>query len=563
MIPLGETHGTRFELVRHFLLRMFDSEMFTVRGQWRAAAIGAVALAFPAGMLLLNRPHQRDTFAPTLDNLRAAAIGDQVALLIVVFAAAGVLALLAWQSLFPSRRDYTALAGLPVGSREIFAARFVAMNILGAALGGSLSIPLSVLAAGGLGAGLGLHAQAAAKTAACLTAFAMESVFTFFAVVALQGVLVNLLPAKWFGKISTYAQGLLLAALMFAGLCGTFAVDWREQAVTSLGSFSGWAPPFWFAGLELALAGGRAPVFSALAGRALAATGIAAGLALLSYALAYRRYRRLLIEGTEGAARLRSSRWSPLGLMARDPRRVAILRFIAAVFSRSRVHRLVLLAYAGAGLGLMVNSAAVAGIAQQWSGGWSAAAQFICLVWPLGISCVMLAGIRHAFSMPAELSANWIFHLTENQGRRQWMSAVERFLIVMVIAPIHLATLPVAVGAFGWGVALRMGALQALVSLTAMEALFNDWQQLPFACSYIPAKRPIVIQLMAWMGAMLIVLPLLAMLIGWLSKKPETFLFGLAALGVAWIWARWAGARDGARRRSITKTVTVSCRIWE
>ena len=54
---LEETRGTGFELVRHFLARMFDSEMFSVRGQWRTVAAGALALAFPAGLLLLDPPY--------------------------------------------------------------------------------------------------------------------------------------------------------------------------------------------------------------------------------------------------------------------------------------------------------------------------------------------------------------------------------------------------------------------------------------------------------------------------------------------------------------------------
>jgi len=31
---IEKTHGTKFELIRHFLATMFDSEMFSERGQW-------------------------------------------------------------------------------------------------------------------------------------------------------------------------------------------------------------------------------------------------------------------------------------------------------------------------------------------------------------------------------------------------------------------------------------------------------------------------------------------------------------------------------------------------
>ena len=56
------------------------------------------------------------------------------------------------------------------------------------------------------------------------------------------------------------------------------------------------------------------------------------------------------------------------------------------VLSRSRLHRLVVMAYAGAGLALMANSVLLAGK--------EGTLQFIALYWPIGFSMVMLAGVR-------------------------------------------------------------------------------------------------------------------------------------------------------------------------
>ncbi len=51
MKALDETHGAKFELTRHFLARMFDSELFSTAGQWRTVAVGAFAAILPAVML--------------------------------------------------------------------------------------------------------------------------------------------------------------------------------------------------------------------------------------------------------------------------------------------------------------------------------------------------------------------------------------------------------------------------------------------------------------------------------------------------------------------------------
>ena len=101
-------------------------------------------------------------------------------------------------------------------------------------------------------------------------------------------------------------------------------------------------------------------------------------------------------------------------------------------------------AYAGAAVAIMINSLLLAGVAKRWNG-WRPMLSFAVLYWPVSVSFIMLAGVRHAFRMPVDLRANWLFRTTENQGRREWMSAVERFVMGYVIAPIHLVTLPFAI----------------------------------------------------------------------------------------------------------------------
>src|SRR5437867_1113600 len=46
---LDETHGASFELVRHFLASIFDSDMFSVPGEWQKVAAGLNGGAALAG----------------------------------------------------------------------------------------------------------------------------------------------------------------------------------------------------------------------------------------------------------------------------------------------------------------------------------------------------------------------------------------------------------------------------------------------------------------------------------------------------------------------------------
>lgn len=152
---LEETHGVDFELVRHFLGRILDGEWSSSPGQWRSAAIGIFSLLLPAGLLLVREgtmngdyasKYLRLTMAADRAGIRAAAIADEAALITLVVCVTGLIALLEWQSLFPSARDYLALASLPVRSRQIFVARFTAVLVFSAGLIAAVNLLPSLMA---------------------------------------------------------------------------------------------------------------------------------------------------------------------------------------------------------------------------------------------------------------------------------------------------------------------------------------------------------------------------------------------------------------------------------
>ena len=160
------------------------------------------------------------------------------------------------------------------------------------------------------------------------------------------------------------------------------------------------------------------------------------------------------------------------------------------------------------------------------------------LFWPLACSVVILSGFRHVLSIPAELGANWIFQITESQGRAEWMSAVERFVMAYAIAPIYLILVPVAACVLGWPVALRLTILQLLISLSIFELLFHSWQKLPFTCSYIPGTRPLVGIVAGYIAVLCAIMPILSVMIAASSAFAPLFPVYLLNFGGIWIWLR-------------------------
>ena len=544
---LEETHGTKFELVRHFLARMLDREWSPMPGQWQNVVVGVFALLFPAGLILVREGSLNPQDAGKYRGLamlaspepfRAAALADELALLTLVFAVTGLLALIQWQNFFPGRRDYLALAALPIRSSQIFAARFGSGLVFSAALVVVMNLLPSIVAPLEFGGRWQKNPSFLVNVGAQAVSAGLGCFFLLFAIVALQGILLNTLPSRLFARVSVYVQSMLIGAMLLAGLYSWSIRDWPQGLIATLPQFGAWAPPVWFAGLHESLLGDPDPFFHAMATRALSAVAAAAVLMAFTYLVSYRRYRKLLVEAPVQFEAPRKRQWGMIRMLTRQPQQEAILEFMAKTLARSRAHRVIWLAYIGAAAELVVNSSLIDGAFLARSEGWTTALKFLVLFWPLGTSVVLLTGFRHVLSIPAELPANWIFRVTESQGRREWMSAVERFVILHAIAPTYIVLFPLAVRLLGWRLSFRMTLLQIVTSLAIFEILFYSWQQLPFTCSYVPGKRPLIAILAGYIGVLGVVVPLLSLAIRAGSEFTELFPFYLAFFGGVWFCAR-------------------------
>src|ERR1019366_10808144 len=87
---------------------------------------------------------------------------------------------------------------------------------------------------------------------------------------------------------------------------------------------------------------------------------------------------------------------------------------------------------------VLLNSSLIDGAYLMRSKGWGIALQFLVVFWPLACTVVILPGFRHVLSIPVELRANWIFQITESQGRAGGVGAGGRFLMGSAIAPLSL-----------------------------------------------------------------------------------------------------------------------------
>jgi len=525
---LEETHSDNFELVRHFAAGFFDSEMLSIPGEWLKVAVGVLAVLLSAGFLALTTYYQSFNLMERAGLSKARIFleirADELGFIAIAAGITALLTALEWQSLFPSKRDCLALAGLPVSARQIFLAKFGALVLMFTIFVLAMNLPWAMEFATTTAG----HWEHDPPTIAIITAnFAATGgacAFVFFSLLAVQGVLLNLLPARLFERVSLGVQALVLIATL-----GALPLFDRQPLAP-------WWPPLWFLHLWEAII--RGP--GSMAREGLLAVGIPAAVSVCAYLLSYHRYRRLLLEGKPGRPKTFAARNPGAWLLERwmpDPRQQAAFSFIFKTLARSRTHRLVLLAYAGIAIGAISKGALDMprpSLRDQGIYG------LIVVLAPLALSLLVTAGLRYLFALPESPRANWIFQTADRDGSTAWLLATERFVVWCGIAPLFVAALPATIAILGWVRALAVTALTFLCALLWFEGFFRRWRKLPFTCTYLPGKQPVWLILIRAFAASALLGPA-GQLILYCSNDPMAFaaLFSFEAA----LWWRWRSAR--------------------
>ena len=523
---LDETHGSAWELVRHFLLRFFDNDMITIPGEWQKVAVGIFASLVSVGLALLGiyRDRYKHFESAPFSEYHQGVRDDLISFIAITMAVTALLTILQWQSLFPSLRDCLALAGLPVRPREIFLAKFAALMVVFTAfvtsMTGMPAILFTYLVTGRWQENPGILIYVAANFAA----LAGGCLFVFFTLVAVQGILLHLFPPHIFARVSLAVQ-----AVLFIVTVGAIPLMGRQPA-TAL-----WWPPLWFVHLWESMVTGPAP----LSRNALLAIAIPAAISILAYLLSYHRYRRMLLEARSSHASARRA-----GLASRmlerwiaDPREQAAFAFIWKTLFRSRSHRLFLLAYAGAALGWITKGLLDAPPVNLRDEGLYGLTVVLA---PVAVAILITVGLRYLFTLPVMLRANWVFRAVESEDRPAWHAAIERFVICIGILPVFAAGLPATIAVLDPVRGLAAAALGLATVLCFFERYFRDWRKLPFTCSYLPGKQPVWLLITRFAVGSTFLVPI-AQLLLWASAEVTSFVALSTALAA--LWWRWRARR--------------------
>ena len=335
-----------------------------------------------------------------------AAVPDEYFFIVLSLAVSGGAALWRWDAIFLDRRDYTNLVPLPVRLRTIFLANLGAILFvtgLFTVVANIASVILFPIAVVGSQGSLSVFLHFAAGH---LVGMLSAGVFGCLAVFALTGLLMALLPAGLFRKISHLVRFFAAIALL-AMLASSLAVP-ELLSRMSVGDAHRIAllPPFSFLGLTRAVWGRGAEPFVPEMFRA-ALTGLAAAffVAILAYAASFRR-SFLRIPETPDAGPLPRSRvfLSPLApvhkMILREPAQRACYHFVVRTLLRSENHLQILAGFAALGLVLAANALSSVPHLRALSTGKVPPVEVLSV--PFVLSFCLVGGVRLAFEIPAD-----------------------------------------------------------------------------------------------------------------------------------------------------------------
>lgn len=545
-----ETHSTGFELRRHFFSRFFDSDLVATPGQWRAVAIGAFGIVVSLSLVMTQAyygKYRRLLDLDTPEPFQMAALADHLFLITLSMFLTALLTALQWPSLFPGLRDYLALTSLPLRMRDVFVAKFSALSAFASIFIVGCNLLPSVILPGVMGGRY--FSNAVLNIVSIFVSTSLAALFVFFALVALQGLLLNLLPTGIFPRVSLVAQGALLIAIL-CGLPFVFSIPNLQSNMNQRPSWVGNVPPAWFLGVDQAILGNREPFVLDLARSGLVATLAVALAAVGTYAWSYRRHKVRLLETPTHPQQdwTMLDRWSAaIGeWMMTDPRERAVVSFIGKTLSRSRSHRIVLTVFAGLAIALIFESFVTLALGRGFRGFGvrTFALRQAVISAPLALSLFVLAGYRYLFRLPVELGANWVFRISESGNREVFLQAVWKFLLFWGVAPVAFLTLPLELQMLGLVNGLIAAVLCLIPSLVLMEFLLLQSQRIPFTSSYLPGQQPLIQTFLIYgISVGLYVSALSAIIAGSLDEVRATLIL-LGLMLAAWLRIRKARLED-------------------
>jgi hypothetical protein len=481
-------------LVELFATRMFRGAADAEAGELDlGVGVILILLAMPGLLVSLLMFEKYGSLILFLRGQRAldpfkAAVPDEYLFIVLSVSVTGAAALWRWDTIFLDRRDYANLVPLPLSLGAIFFANLCALLALSGVftiVANAASVVLFPVAVVGSRPSLSLFLRFASGHAAAVFA---ASVFSFFAVFALAGLLTALVPASAFRRVSLAIRFVLVVALLILLATSLTVPDLLGRLSVTNAHRVAVLPPVSFLGVARTVWAGAEDTFAAgMARAAMIALGVSLLTATLAYAFSFRRSFLRLPELPDARPMTRiSSLLSPLAfsrkLAFRSSTHRACYQFVSRSLLRSTAHLQTLLCFLA--VALVISAEMFGDGSYHFSSGHGTVPPVEFLSIPFILGYCILVGIRFAFEIPLDLRANWIFQLWLDPDRHDARSVARRVLLEFSVAWLGPLVLGVTWAFWGWVTALLHAAIWCACMLVLAEILLIRFRKMPFTCPY-------------------------------------------------------------------------------
>jgi len=356
----------------------------------------------------------------------------------------GIVTVFEWDMFFPDLLDLWVLKTLPIAETRAFLARVSAIAIF---IAGFL-FDVNIFAALVLPAAIDPPCLPR-FLAAHLLAVAAAGLFAAALILALQGVLLSVFGERLFRKISLVTQSLSITTLLLLMFLFPVFSGVVPALLQSGSGYALWSPPFWFLGIyQLIMEGPAAlPIYATLAKAGCLALLLVAGLAVVTYPVAYLRRVRQLTEGPPTRSR-RNWFARPLDSLlhwtvVRPPVRRAVFHFIGQTVLRVPRYRIYLVLYGGVGLSLVATALLRFTVVRETvrmaiSADGIRAALGIVAFW-------VIAGMRVAFVSSGNQQGSWVFRIVHGRPPH-FLPAIEQLRAAKIWVLLSAAAVTLAAG---------------------------------------------------------------------------------------------------------------------
>jgi hypothetical protein len=472
----------------------------------------------------------------------ASAIPDEYFFITLSMAVTGGAAVWRWESILPDRRDFMNLAPLPISTRTIFFANLVAVLYLAALIALDVNAASCILFPLVVGATQNAFLFFLRFAIVHAVGVVLASIFAFFGVFSMLGVLMAILPPRPFKRTSPYVRGGIVVYLVI--LLGTsFAVpNWLQRLPGSAHSWTLLMPSCWFLGFCQLLRGHADAGLAALARLALPGLWAVVLIAVSSYAVGYRRHFSRIAEMSDTPSDLRGHGMQPLrnlidALVLRTPFQKGCFRFAWNTLFRSEAQRLVLIAVGG--LSLVLASQAAMNAFESAKSLRKAAMTPDALSIPFVVGLLVILGVRAIFEIPVELRCNWIFRLMLDSEKPECEPLAKKMILILVLPWIVLVLFPV----YGYLEGVVPGLLHAMLALTWTVLLTNTllirFRKVPFTCSRPLFQQHSVVLLLGCVLAFFIFAVVTPQIESWALADPVRMIAFIPVAAVAWYVPRY------------------------